>query len=510
MSGTQVPRLQYLDDPKHRAWLVQLRTVVEPTLRNNLLPHFTDHSVEHSDSLTELVAELITPLRGGPHELSQMDLLLVYATCYLHDIGMHYEAAGETTAIREQMQARGLGLSWRDLEEQTRRDLLRDCHPAISAEMIVKSRGSAFPPIAIHFPDEYEPHFIACLCHAHGVPAPSEIYDELTTDQPGIRLQLLSAIFRMADILDESRKRATRERARTLLLDEISASHWWRHHYTAKVVFDQDHRTITLCFEFPPNRRMEFSEIVPKLQLPYIADEFKRHIEILNRYHCAWTLKEYVDDGPYRWVEEMPHQVEMAMRKQIRWKREHEDSQRRLAILESMNEMHAISNRQIKTIRDSENSSCADDRLLEIHRISADLWAADSHRSAWMLLFGEYERLAEQVSTTNRVTIGLYLSGMMLDDDGALWASRILAGLQPLIESTVTPDAQRLSFWKLWAKCSLMGWNYEQTLSGLNNARRLEPSNSEIDLIDASIAESAYLFGEIPSASLTDASEVHR
>src|SRR5207245_1722901 len=121
------------------------------------------------------------------------------------------------------------------------------------------------------------PGYVACLCHAHGVEAPSSLYDQLTQDGPGIRMKLLGALLRMADILDESRRRATREKARTLELDLIAQTHWWRHYYTEDVAFDQTKRTITLFFDFPPARRDGYARIVPELQAPFIEQELRRH-----------------------------------------------------------------------------------------------------------------------------------------------------------------------------------------------------------------------------------------
>ncbi len=49
-------------DEGHNALLISLRQAVEPILANNFLPHLTDHSVRHSDSLIELLNSLLNPL----------------------------------------------------------------------------------------------------------------------------------------------------------------------------------------------------------------------------------------------------------------------------------------------------------------------------------------------------------------------------------------------------------------------------------------------------------------
>src|SRR6266849_2855433 len=92
----QSPPFAHVKDEGIRSRLINLRQSVAPILANNLLHHFTDHSVEHSDSLARYVDALILPLQATAEKLSEDELLILYAACYLHDIGMQYEKAYET------------------------------------------------------------------------------------------------------------------------------------------------------------------------------------------------------------------------------------------------------------------------------------------------------------------------------------------------------------------------------------------------------------------------------
>ena len=223
MSLGPAPSWKHLSNETYRALLTVLRDRVAPILANNLLPHFTDHSVAHSDNLTELVDNL---LANGTQLLTDRELLILYSACYLHDIGMQFERAGETEVIS----SLSLLCPWNDLHETDRRELLRKYHNLISAELVTKSVGSASPPIGFTLTMEYGPRYIATLCHAHCMETDTEAYADVVQDGPGIRVPLLSALLRLADILDESRRRAVREKARTLELDLDSQTHWWRHY----------------------------------------------------------------------------------------------------------------------------------------------------------------------------------------------------------------------------------------------------------------------------------------
>lgn len=50
MSFGPAPPFKHLSDEKSRALLITLRAKTAPILANNILPHFTDHSVAHSDT----------------------------------------------------------------------------------------------------------------------------------------------------------------------------------------------------------------------------------------------------------------------------------------------------------------------------------------------------------------------------------------------------------------------------------------------------------------------------
>jgi hypothetical protein len=78
------------------------------------------------------------------------------------------------------------------------------------------------------------------------LPVDSTRYQDLTKDEANVRMDLLSAFLRIADILDESSRRATREQAQTLQLDMTSQTHWWRHYYTKDVSIDKSNRLITI------------------------------------------------------------------------------------------------------------------------------------------------------------------------------------------------------------------------------------------------------------------------
>lgn len=64
------------------ASLRRLRLACAPILNNNLLPHLTDHTVDHADHVALLVDELIQPVQQSGHPLNDRELMVLYGSCY--------------------------------------------------------------------------------------------------------------------------------------------------------------------------------------------------------------------------------------------------------------------------------------------------------------------------------------------------------------------------------------------------------------------------------------------
>lgn len=126
---------KHLSDEVKRAWLIALRDAIRPILANNLLPYFTAHDVDHCDRVTTVIDEFIEPLQRAANRLTDDELFVVYAAAYLHDVGMQYENVGNSPTIKA-----AIGTEpWEALPADVKRDLLRQHHPAISAELVIAS-----------------------------------------------------------------------------------------------------------------------------------------------------------------------------------------------------------------------------------------------------------------------------------------------------------------------------------------------------------------------------------
>lgn len=311
-------RFKYLEDEECKARLITLRKAVSPILANNLLRHFTDHTVSHSDYVAYRIDELIEPLQEGRYKLTDRELFICYASCYLHDIGMQYEAAGTTQTIAKA----GLAGQWNTLTDGERADHLRRLHHELSAEMITQSVRAPRPLIGIALTDDDEPDLIASLCEAHALDTKNRRYGELIReDRPGLRMELLIGLLRMADILEETQRRANRDKAETLSLPLVSQVHWWRHYYTREIEFNANGATVTVWFDFPTGLREEYTRLVLPLQFQEIESEYKRHAVTFAKYKLEWLITRDFFSGQHGRKLEMPPEVKAEMEREVKMKR---------------------------------------------------------------------------------------------------------------------------------------------------------------------------------------------
>ena len=490
------PPFVHLGDDTLRASLQCLRAACAPILANNLLPHFTDHSVEHADHVARIVDDFIRPLQLGESALNDPELVALYAACYLHDIGMQFENAGGVLSSL----GVSLKLPWNELQEAARRDLLREHHNRISAEMVMASARPGQPLVGIMLTPEYQPGYVARLCEAHILDVKDARYQELTQGGPGMRMALLSGVLRMADILDESRRRASRLRAQTLALDPVAQMHWWRHYYVENITFDLAERAIMLWFDFPPQRWEEYRRIVPRLQLPAITAELTRHQVPFNRAGLSWTARVNDAPQPYSTSDSMPESVLVSMVKEIGTQQKFEEQERIRRNLDILEEGRPLILRQLDGLESRRETLEPAQYLRERFELADELWNLGGHRSARMMVGGDYNRDGAALPTEDRLRYGIRLARMMQDDGSSDHGAQVLHALETLASATDLPRDLRFTFWELNARCLVGVGGMEQAIVAINNAIMLAPDPAAKAKLVALRAEFYFVQAEIAQA----------
>ena len=460
-----------------------IREAVAPILANNLLPHFTDHSVTHSDRLVSLLAHLVR-IMDRKQRLSPDESFILQAACYCHDLGMQYEQAGATPVIG----ALRLATPWGRLDDAARKALLRDHHHEISAQLV----SGIVPRLPSLLPDDWRRGCVAALCEAHALDISASRYSDLTKPVAGARMALLAGLLRVADILDESQRRVDDEKAASLLLDTATQAHWWRHRYTAEVLLDQKSRNISLHFVFPAERLQEYAAIVPHIQVPEIANEISRHTSAFVDAGLNWGVTYTVTSAPYVTAPQMPDAVLAAMQLLLHKKRSAEAEERKLVVARSFTEARPHIDRIIRDLQARKDAIPAEEYIHGLHDISKHMRSLGAKRSAWSLLASEFHRAAASLSPACQVDVANWLVGVMLEDAcprEALEPAGVVARLIPRLK---TDDKLVL----LRAQTAAFSANaaYQQALEPLTKAIRLAPDEAEMR---ATLAELHLLHGNV-------------
>lgn len=489
MTGKEIKKelSLHLKDEEYILLLQGLRKAVTPILANNILPHFTDHSMSHSDRLVNIINKLISPIPDHK-KLSNQELLILYASCYLHDIGMQYENAGNTRTISEL----ALGQKWEELAESTRRDYLRNHHHKISAEFVTMLGPDHDSPISYKFPSDMKPEYIAALCEAHCVPVESPRYKELLDTVPAIRMPLLSALLRVADILDESCRRITIEKFNTLLLDNESRKHWWRHYYTEETSFDVKKMEITFHFDFPEAKKEEYEAIIPDLQLPLVRTEFSNHNNIFNESQLNWSFKWALTDKPYTTVKSMPEEVLAEMLKELHFRKSKEAEEKQLMALNSFAESKPYIQRRIDDLRKNKESK---EYLLDLWSLAKHMKELGSVRSAWNILRSEFNKNMQSLPKRKQIEVGIWLAETMLEDGMIRDAVDIMINIGGSIGELESTNILR-NYFKTKLKVMVSGLHWDEAKEAFISLYQKTTDSFEKQKISADMSEWAFLSGE--------------
>ncbi|MEA5114879.1 MAG: hypothetical protein VB050_12720 [Geobacteraceae bacterium] len=499
-----IPTFKLLQqDSNKSARLTTIRNAVEPLLGSNYLSHFTDHSVNHSDQLCNIVDELVSSLDQGK-ELNPEEAFVLYAACYLHDIGMQHQRACKTEVVRKVLLSNPYcGLRWESLELETRQEIIRAQHHLISDELIRGAVRTGDPAIGIPLNDSDKPGVVAALCSAHCLLTDSTEYQCSTADQGGLRVGLLAALLRLADILDESQRRSHLFLEKTRDLPLESRLHWWRHYYVSNITINP--REIIVWFDFPPERRVQYKEIFEPLQMPWIEAEHKRHSKVLAENGLAWHLQARDTPEAQCTSRVMDDELERYAVEKIVVRRVDELNQQRATVVTQLRVARPTVQRQLATLQES--TDAPDELLREAVNLAEHLSAMGGKRDAWMILQSEHNRLKPRVSEEIKLNVDLRIGEMMIEDNAADSALRHLRELTPYFSKNVTSNTNKLRYLRIWAIALREACAYHEAVVAFEEIAQLTDQPKEQEIAMAEIAELRLLQGDLAQLSVFEGGE---
>ena len=207
---------------------------------------YTDHTIEHKKIVhTHLDSFLGLWLEEQQHKVSpdqlRVEVHVLLCATYLHDIGMqmvHPDILAYLPSLTDDERREAKELSTSEGITERHRIFARRHHHKIAYDWITGSRGD-IPGLPSLEGLEGRREMVARVALGHNIWLTDRESHQRFTEkvrprqepEGNIRLDRLAAFLRLADILDQDKRRVDMEAAKRLPLPPVSKVHWWRHHY---------------------------------------------------------------------------------------------------------------------------------------------------------------------------------------------------------------------------------------------------------------------------------------
>ena len=288
----------FLADTQRRE-LEDVRAAAELILRHPLDHTFTDHTVAHSERirahLNVLLGAWARKEIALQRERTQVEIFVLLAAVYLHDIGMQFQRFEHSPSLAEHLPTLRAELAQRGLQQGslddpfTRESLVfaRRHHHLVTYDWVMKanlrSNQSLLPFETTGLRHHVEQ--VARVSWSHNVWLTNgQSYDGYrhllvnAQEQEGeIRLGWLAAFLRLGDMLDMHQRRVTNiERLRSIEIPPVAKAHWWRHHLVRTWRLDDDAtdrgRRLHVVFGVPGEHMADLEWLKPALHSATVTE----------------------------------------------------------------------------------------------------------------------------------------------------------------------------------------------------------------------------------------------
>ncbi len=287
----------------HRS-VMTVRDKVQHILERPVHPHYTDHSLKHSERVIKNLDGLTQELMRLDGHLSPTEVYILLAAAYLHDIGMQDER--RTTDMPAQRYAPDI--EW-----------IREHHHELTREMIFEYLGRRGNFVELGLPripviDE----MVAWVAEAHRqVDLLHERFNSFSHGTETIRPRLLAALLRFADELDIDHQRVYMDRLKLMKAPFDSYLHWYLCHYVEAVQIENEY--ITIWYRFPEGHS-HYEQLIEPLVERKIREACEQLEDVFRRSGVKPAINRHSEKKYSRLIEPLPHEVEdIARAKYNRW-----------------------------------------------------------------------------------------------------------------------------------------------------------------------------------------------
>ena len=258
----ELPACLKFDKQDFITHLNTIESAAKEILSQQFLQHYTDHTIDHSKRIIEILGKLLTDY---PSLLNEHEKFILIASAYLHDIGMQ-------SPIYAGINKKSYTL--KDAEK------IRELHHETSAKMIRENVSNIQGlSLGLEQCNEYV-DFIAKVSRYHRKLDINDLKESSLAGEK-IKIPLLAGLLRLADELDADCRRVHMNVLKLKNIPTESKFKWWFHYYIQSIPIDKGH--IQLFFRFPSKYKgNKLIDVFCKKVHRSISDQY---LEVYNLFY---------------------------------------------------------------------------------------------------------------------------------------------------------------------------------------------------------------------------------
>lgn len=306
--------LQYICDDRLKTNLAEIRQAVEDIWSIDaprIIKDYTDHGIKHCERLATIADKICNV--GGNQILSELEIYLLLAGIYLHDIGMQCdivrfpeikELAIKNNANFDTDFTAESASNYSLIEQKN----IRNNHQILSAAWIdyANISGKTVLGLAAKNISEELVDDLMDICIYHSKLPIFECKKNLNFDS-NERKQLVAAILRFSDELDISEHRVSIETVKNYSINPSNSIFWWLHHRT-KITFDRSN-LIRISIKLHQQDSQRFGDFIRSFYISKFKEKNQDVLDILNENMIPITISKDSNIIELHRVEPFPPEI---------------------------------------------------------------------------------------------------------------------------------------------------------------------------------------------------------
>ena len=268
-----------------------IRKNAENVHKDRVLIDFTDHGIEHSERMINLLEKLGKDNIFSNKKtvgLNETEVFILLAAIYLHDIGMQISEESKLENF-----ARETGISY---DKCNKDEFIRKNHHLLSGYWIACNIKSNEMLPEVYAGDRELGKLIQLVVESHGIDFLNEMEYSKEYSYKGqeIRLKVLCILLSLADSLDCDCRRVDIEKVKYTEINEFSQIHWWKHYYVDSVLIKNS--IVEIYYSFPKlseHEKQIYQYYFSHQSTFWIKKNKEQFLKYLSGVGVVFDIKEY-------------------------------------------------------------------------------------------------------------------------------------------------------------------------------------------------------------------------